>query len=526
VRIGKIIAGLFVLVAVAGIASLIFHEEPEDNDEFLVLKTGKQKFRVKTRKNKVVQLDSKRGAQQQELVELDPEPVPIVNVAREVKVEKLKKVDGEVLLEVINDQGKPLKNAYVKASSSVRGVFRRARTDALGQVSYKNLKKNEKFSAEVWHPRYDGPRFVGPVKINTKLVLRFPKSDVGTVEVSFSTKDQGLIQKATLFVMDNRGRSYDFKNSALAPTESGAYSVALSPGRWSLYAKAENYSATDKVFVTVVAHESRRAHFTFLAQGKIRGVVIGDGGGAINYIFEIVHETGRKKNPFTTTKRIEREASFDGSFELSGMDSGRYKVRVSFREQPEFASQWENFVLGPGTEVDIRLEMEKQLLSIAGSVVDFEGNQVEGVKVRCKTVVSMTDAKGKFELFGLPKGFQVVYFEKDGYSRGSRQVVVVDTHTQRMLQRLSHFGVVVGRVVDGRQQFVSGARVILVSKIPDREGEIVTALSNEQGWYRFDKIVSGPYYVKLGTDQRGETGAPHISVRAGQTARVPDLRED
>lgn len=455
-------------------------------------------------------------------VENTPEPKPVMDVSNEVKVAALKDANGQVLLEVVDHLDNPLGNAYVKARSSTRGILGKFRTDKKGKITFKDLQTDEKFSAEVWHPRFDGARFVGPLDINSKIKLIFPPSDTGTVEARFMTQDQQPLTKGQLFVMDYQGRSYDYDVQGLNIDGSGRMLVDLAPGRWALYGKSPGYSETDKMFVTVKASRTQKAYLKFLSLGKISGVVIGDGGGGLDFVFEIVHQTGRKKNPFTSTKRINQPASFDGSFTLKDMDPGRYKVRASFQQKPEYASKWSEFELKPGGSMEIRLEMAKQMMSVSGSVVDYSGNRIAGVKVRCQTVECLTDEKGDFQLYGLPKGFQIVRFEKEGYSRGSREVVVVETHTQRMLQRLSQYGVVIGRVVGAGNEALGGVRVLLTNKNPSRDGEIVTARTNDQGWYRFDKVEAGPYSIMAGSSD--EKNSPRVNVKAGKTVRVPDLR--
>ncbi|MDF1664018.1 MAG: carboxypeptidase-like regulatory domain-containing protein [Planctomycetota bacterium] len=523
-RIGKFIGGLFVLVALAGIGTLLFMEESDDsNPRPRVKRRRSPKKKSKTEKARV---PLKNGINK-DVLELSnpdpkPEPKPIIDVSREVKVEDLKNGSGTVNLLVVDHLDNALKNAFVKARSSVRGILGKYRTDENGKITFKDLKESEKFSAEVWHPRFDGARFVGPYKINTRIKLVFPPSDTGTIEARFMTQDQRPLTKGRLFVMDYQGRAYDYTAEGLGVDGGGRMRVELAPGRWAIYGKAPGFSETDKMFVTVKPNETQKAYLKFLSLGTISGVVIGDGGGGLDFVFELVHQTGRKKNPFTSTKRVNQPASFDGSFTLKDMNPGRYKVRASFQQKPEYASKWTEFELKPGGSMEIRLEMAKQMMSVSGSVVDYSGNRVPGVKVRCQTVECLTDEKGDFQLYGLPKGFQIVRFEKEGYSRGSREVVVVDTHTQRMLQRLSQYGVVIGRIVGTGNEPAAGVRVLLTNQNPDREGEIVTARTNDQGWYRFDKVEAGPYSLSAGSVD--EKNSPRVNVQAGKTVRVPDLR--
>lgn len=522
-RIGKFIGGLFVLIAVAGIGTLVFMEESEqDEPRPRVKRRRTAKKTPKTDNGRVTLKENPKNDAIPDVPKPKTEPAPVINVAKEVKVVDLKNADGRVLLEIVDHLDNPLKNAYVKARSSVRGILGKFRANDKGMVTFKDLNPNEKFSAEVWHPRFDGARFVGPLKVNTRIKLVFPPSDTGTVEARFMSQDQRPLTTGQLFVMDYQGRAYDYSAEALGVDGSGRMRVDLAPGRWAIYGKSPGYSETDKMFVTVKANLTQKAYLKFLSLGKISGVVIGDGGGGLDYVFELVHQTGRKKNPFTSTKRINQPASFDGSFTLKDMNPGRYKVRASFQQKPEYASKWTEFELKPGGSMEIRLEMAKQMMSVSGSVVDYSGNRVPGVKVRCQTVECLTDEKGDFQLYGLPKGFQIVRFEKDGYSRGSREVVVVDTHTQRMLQRLSQYGVVIGRIVGTGNEPAAGVRVLLTNKNPDREGEIVTARTNDQGWYRFDKVEAGPY--SIGTGSIDEKRSPQVNVKAGKTVRVPDLR--
>jgi hypothetical protein len=512
---------LLLLIVFAAMASLLLLEEGATNDD------RRRRSGVKAPMTKQ-RAPVKRAKRRVDLTGLEalPEAPPMPGQRPPAQREVIEReADGaapdEVRLLVIEGLDQPVFGALITPRTQGRRLPPK-RTDRAGRARINGLEDGDELIAEVSHPRFDTPRVFGPIPAGEFVKLRFPDNPRGSIIGALRDSGGRPIADATLKLDDGRGLEFDVSPAMLAVDPvSGRFEFELAPGRYAVIVKAPGFSETDRSFVGVEAGRESELQVTFLARAKVSGRVdanIPKGG---KLLFELVLETGGLKNPFTRSWSVTVGDEGNGNFRLLDLDPGRYRLRASVAGRPERKSDWASFALGAGQEHSLNLSPRPIELSLEGHVVNTQNKLIGDVEVRCFTIVTKTDERGYFALYGLPTGYQVLELKKPGYGDKQQAVHVDPRHRTRPRIVLKQYGAVSGRVVKNGAGAAS-ARVLLVQTRP-QQGQVRQGQADAEGRYTFDNVSPGSYYIKGGAGKAfDEEGQPHFDVTPGHETKVPD----
>lgn len=527
-KAGQVAAGLGITCAVAAMAALLLMPSDDPEDNLPRPKKAWSKTKRKTRgpqetivvpeqdpKLKAPKNTSKAGQNDASKINKAPQESskPAVDLA-----------SGVLEIEIVSYEGEPLEGCVVEARTA-EGALPKARSNAKGLVRLSGLAEDAEVMADVAHPRYADVRVLGPMKPQSRVRMRWPQGQHGTLAGQI-TSDQGTpLSAAEIHVVSAQSQDFRFSSASLKTDSTGRYSLKLAPGRYGVYAVAKGFGESERQFVTIGVGQSAQALFQLAATGRIHGRVEAPYQGNDKFVIEIIRETGDRRNPLTQAKRIVQDVVGEGDFEVTDLGPGRYRVRLSLERIPNQASPWESFVLDSGAEKELNLSMAELSLSYDGYVVNAAGVGVAKATVECLTVRAETGKDGRFQLYGLPSGFQTLRAMKDGYSQTSQNVRVSDKHSQSIRLRIIQQGRVKGRVLDASGQPAPETRINLSLKRLDGQLEVKTMRTDSFGNYVFESLQPGQYFITAGRgDPFKSDGAPEIRVQGGVTLDAPDVR--
>jgi protocatechuate 3,4-dioxygenase beta subunit len=216
-----------------------------------------------------------------------------------------------------------------------------------------------------------------------------------------------------------------------------------------------------------------------------------------------------------------RRSTADGSFDFGVRPAGNYRVAAS---APGRTGVFAHVRLGdptatpPPDRLDLRLHA--CVASIAGTVVDADGDPIAGAQVRVASIYGVdTDAHGRYRLCARPGELPVGY-GADGYGRvlltvdvrgKTRQDVVLVPEATLAVQAIS--------AEDGR---ALGA--VRIDVWPTRWGparaEGHSAVTGPDGWAQVAGLVPGGYRVSGVGDGTMSVEPTHVDVIAGPNPPV------
>ena len=441
----------------------------------------------------------------------------------EVKTTKLEAGSPvKIHLEVVDHAGRPLIGALVEPRTETRELPAMV-TDEKGLALFRELPDDAKLSALVSHPRSASARLIGPIPVGSRIRLKFPDGETGTLEGSILNQTRAPVAGATLVLARGEGTPWTLSPKAIQLDEAGRFRVELAPGSYRVSARAKSYAEPNMSYVEVTAGGLTELRLTLLPQATVTAEVRESLAAGTAVKVEVIRESGRIKNPFTQLRTHELEVDEVGRFRLDGLDPGRYKVRVSLPGETRRGSPWQRFELEAGGREHLRILFEDWPLSVEGWVLDENDGRIAGAEVRCVTVTTTTDSSGRFELFGLPTGFQDVIVTKEGWSEVTRPVNCHPKLSQTVRVILKRYGVVTGRVIAGGRPAAS-VRVVLARHEADGNIQLIQGRTGEDGTFRFENVPTGDYTVRAGQGNPFETdGAPHFEVVGGKQLRLPDI---
>ncbi len=232
-------------------------------------------------------------------------------------------------------------------------------------------------------------------------------------------------------------------------------------------------------------------------------------------------------------------ASADGHFELKGAPKGDFGVLAS-------ANGYAPRLLG---YVELRGNTFKRFTSqlapaatLAGIALDTEGKPIAGVTVRADGVTSVdgrgyilpqrcqttTDASGKFELTGLPRGHVQLFAYANHYA-GLDVLKIHSVPEDGLTIRLTATGDIKGRVLDKTGKPAQSGNVEIEPPGPmrDRIGKWgASGNTAPDGTFHFENVPPGQYIVTaMATNpgpapQANDPSPKTITVKAGETTEV------
>ena len=226
-----------------------------------------------------------------------------------------------------------------------------------------------------------------------------------------------------------------------------------------------------------------------------------------------------------------------GHFELTGLAAGSYRVVAS-------AGGYAPRVLGYATVGANTLKQYTVTLSppaaVKGAVTDTAGRPVAGLTVRAGSLIAVdgrgyvlparaeatTDAAGRFELAGVPRGHLHLTPQGTGY-QGLDTLKLHPAPADDVALRVTATGTIRGRVVTAAG---GPPAVPYIAKVVPEGGEAIgkwggSATVEPDGTFAFDGVPPGKYTVTArpnpGPVLKGKDPAEkEVEVRAGQAAEV------
>ena len=201
-----------------------------------------------------------------------------------------------------------------------------------------------------------------------------------------------------------------------------------------------------------------------------------------------------------------------GRFRLDAVPTGDYDVGLSGTEigySPRPRAILEVRVPGP-----VVREFLLGIVRLRGRIVDADGEPVGAVEVTLYRnnfyASSATDANGEFVFLDLPPGTYSLTMSRGGFGLKSKQIEIGD-EVLDLEFALKHAARVRFRFTDTDGNPVAG-RHNLYLKGETGVGTTVTAV--EQGYARYDKVVPGPYGIRVRTPGYAEFKS-EIEIKPG-----------
>lgn len=211
-------------------------------------------------------------------------------------------------------------------------------------------------------------------------------------------------------------------------------------------------------------------------------------------------------------------ANGDGSFEMTDLPPGSYRLRVN---GPEFQPQrMPEITVEPGKVKDLGKVTVKRGRHISGRVVTSTGEAVEGATItagrfvmgdgsntragrggrgRGKTTTS--DENGEFMLRGLGENQVNVVADHDGYGRSQAIALPAGKENGTGLQLvIAAPGSIAGTVM---KNGAPAGRAIVMARAVSDAASFFRVMSGDDGKFRFDRLAPGQYSITVAEGWRG-----------------------
>lgn len=330
-----------------------------------------------------------------------------------------------------------------------------------------------------------------------------------------------------------------------------AWAEGVLPGKYAVEVQCDGYRAKDSYEAVVVADKDVTGLVWEVEPGaKVTGRVLSKAGQPIEDARVSARMTGgaaRDKGGWGYDRTLP-----DGTYTLSGLRAGMYKLEVSTHKGAAPADGYKVEVKdGATVQQDLVLE---ETGTIKGTVVDGDGKPVAGVEVNTKNLSGTTawsygnnnksDENGAFTLEGLKPGEYKVVAARgwstqlrrpgttDNTEQGERVTVRANQPATVRLVIEAQTGVITGTVVDAAGAPVSDA-FISAARESDAAGAQQTAsqqtrwsfddkpvLTNTDGTFTLTKLSPGNYTVRAHRKGGGEAFAEHVAVGGTATLKI------
>ena len=324
------------------------------------------------------------------------------------------------------------------------------------------------------------------------------------------------------------------------------YALASAPGFLTeFFEEAASIEEADLIEV-VEPHETRDINFTLALGGTISGVVINDDGTAIagalvEAATEILYGDPNASDSLVFYHHGFAFTDENGEYHIDGLPTGSYLVYAQAWNQWSYAIEWYDNASSPEeatpvpveaghetTGIDFQLSLPIPVGEIFGTVIDLEGNPIEGAFVQAQApfhssngrievwAYAITDEEGNYHIENLPDGrYLVSASAQSGWqfvqrwwpnaeSPDQAEPVIVSgdvepTPTDFKLPITFGLGVISGRVTLQSGAPLENAFISLRPADPSigvASGKIwAYAYSDSNGYYRIENLPAGTYFA-------------------------------
>lgn len=204
----------------------------------------------------------------------------------------------------------------------------------------------------------------------------------------------------------------------------------------------------------------------------------------------------------------------EGAFERGDLPAGRYRIRARAEAEGEvYLSSWREAraAKSAGSGPRLRLVLARPFLE--GRVRDHLGAPLGGVTLRVSREEALSDAEGRYRLYGLSSGEAWLEAEAEGFLR-LRRSVLLGPGLKHDLE-LRPVCVVEGQLLDSAGQPLAGARVVLFQLHGPEQRTSQSVLSDSSGRFRFEPLLPGSY--ALGDDPALDPLGPTFELGPGES---------
>jgi uncharacterized repeat protein (TIGR01451 family) len=209
--------------------------------------------------------------------------------------------------------------------------------------------------------------------------------------------------------------------------------------------------------------------------------------------------------PGVTVKVGEQTVTTDetGRWEISGLEAGQYTV-LATQKLHTFTSPTVTLG-GMETTMEVKITLDSgdgvdEEYILYGTILDNDGNPVQGVTVQVGDNSALTNDNGEWEITVLSEGNYSVIATKEGFSF-TQENVTVDEGTNNQEVNLDASLVptgiykAFGTIQDKFKTQIEGVTVEIYSKNAMTAGPIATTVSDESGYWEITGLVEGEYSV-------------------------------
>jgi len=351
----------------------------------------------------------------------------------------------------------------------------------------------------------------------------------GLADVVVEVKPMAAIRGRVLFhgePVANAPVTDASKDASTVSHPDGTYELkGLKAGEYELSARSNAVGAfVDRVKVTLADGDQKTLDLELVNEGRISGIVVDQQGKPLGGAWVSF-------NSAKTADGAECGADTSGAFVCTRLRGGEYKADVYLSAESRVRMRPAHSVFplvalkdNKATAADVRLEVQRDELSISGRVVDASGAPVPDARVDALATETgdqarfdtwtpypraITDQNGAFELRGLVgrayalrarTGTGAEGITKD-VAAGRRDVVVT----------VAKSGTIEGTLVG-----FTGTPAVYVYKVGLKDGFSPATLQGNR--FSIDGLAPGNYVVSASTLAEGETKI--VEVRSSQTATL------
>ncbi len=346
---------------------------------------------------------------------------------------------------------------------------------------------------------------------------------------------------ASVYATDDRGAD---AGVSAETDEQGRYEVrGLKAGRVRLQVQTSDGNSTIKTVTLDKAGAEATLDVTF-GGASIAGLILGsDGRTTVSaaWVQAELHEDGAASEADQGWGKVKAFAtsSNDGKFLLTGLEPGRYRVRITPNMSGYALKVTSTFDVGTGESKDLGRIQLTAGGGISGKVTDEAGSPLEGVGVSLEDgkgekvflfSFSSTGSNGRYTIEGVEVGTYTVVFDKKGYAPARKTATLSASGGAVVDATMSQGGAIAVTVEDEDGKPIPGARLELLDEAGRRVEKTLTIVNlfdadvsrtNETGAAKIPDLAPGTYRVQASKEGYAAFGDPvRASVGPGGTATL------
>ncbi|MFO0659072.1 MAG: carboxypeptidase regulatory-like domain-containing protein [Polyangiaceae bacterium] len=352
----------------------------------------------------------------------------------------------------------------------------------------------------------------------------------------------------TVIITDEKQNEFSEANIG---ADGWARMASVIPGHYKVDVRCKGYRASRKFPDIVISNQDAPEQLWQVEKGASIRVSLVVGGKPSRQAFISAHRERGEGEPRGRVREGEGQTAVtdhpesDGSFLLSGLSAGKY--RVTARIDGDHHEMREVELAGENEE-KLTIDVPSRS-SIEGLVEDADHRPVGSVMVRLQGphfAQTQTLEDGTFRFGGLEKGSYTVSAIDGGFTlneagdgpknmdSASARVSVGESESTKVKLRVSrHDGTIEGRVVDGSGHPVTDA---FISVAPSAGGAIPTrffdpshppSMTDTEGKFRVERLAQGEYNVRAYRNGGGEaqvekikTGTQNLELKLSDSASI------